>query len=59
MFIANLVMAETVERQVVNNMFSDTPLGIFVIRGDNVVVMGDVVSVFSAAQPWFWNFVGV
>ena len=40
---ANLVLAETVERQVVTNMFSDTPLGIFVIRGDNVVVMGDVV----------------
>uniref|UniRef100_F6YVQ1 U6 snRNA-associated Sm-like protein LSm1 n=2 Tax=Ciona intestinalis TaxID=7719 RepID=F6YVQ1_CIOIN len=39
---ANLVLHKTVERVHVGSMYGDIPRGIFVIRGENVVLLGEV-----------------
>ena len=41
---ANLVLHKAVERIHVDNMFGDIPRGIFVVRGENVVLLGEVDS---------------
>lgn len=41
---ANLVFQDTVERTYVGNSFTDIPMGIYLIRGENVVMLGEVVS---------------
>lgn len=41
---ANLVLHQTVERIHVGKKFGDIPRGIFVVRGENVVLLGEVVS---------------
>ena len=42
--LANLVLHRTVERIHVGKKFGDIPRGIFIIRGENVVLLGEVVS---------------
>eukprot|EP00879_Flechtneria_rotunda_P002221 GHRR01002407.1.p1 GENE.GHRR01002407.1~~GHRR01002407.1.p1 ORF type:complete len:123 (+),score=22.26 GHRR01002407.1:288-656(+) len=37
---ANLVLENAVERIIVGNLYSDIPLGIYLIRGENLVLMG-------------------
>jgi len=37
---SNIVLEETVERVVVDNQYADVPLGLYVVRGENVVLMG-------------------
>ncbi|XP_051964605.1 U6 snRNA-associated Sm-like protein LSm1 [Xyrauchen texanus] len=39
---ANLVLHQTVERIHVGKQFGDIPRGIFVVRGENVVLLGEV-----------------
>eukprot|EP00163_Fabomonas_tropica_P001050 TRINITY_DN1079_c0_g1_i2.p1 TRINITY_DN1079_c0_g1~~TRINITY_DN1079_c0_g1_i2.p1 ORF type:complete len:126 (+),score=24.45 TRINITY_DN1079_c0_g1_i2:270-647(+) len=39
---ANLVVEGTVERIYVGNQYGDVPLGVYLIRGENVVMMGQV-----------------
>jgi len=39
---ANLVLQDTVERLLVDNEFCDLHRGIYLIRGENVALMGDV-----------------
>ncbi|XP_023701301.1 U6 snRNA-associated Sm-like protein LSm1 isoform X1 [Paramormyrops kingsleyae] len=39
---ANLVLDETVERIHVGKKYGDIPRGIFVIRGENVVLLGEI-----------------
>ena len=39
---ANLVLHRTIERIHVGNKFADMPRGIFIIRGENVVLCGEV-----------------
>ncbi|XP_062855665.1 U6 snRNA-associated Sm-like protein LSm1 [Trichomycterus rosablanca] len=39
---ANLVLHQTVERIHVGKKFGDIPRGIFVVRGENVVLLGEV-----------------
>lgn len=39
---ANLVLDNTVERLTVDNIYADVPIGIFVIRGENVMLLGEV-----------------
>lgn len=39
---ANLVLQDAVERLMVDNEFCDLPRGIYLIRGENVALMGDV-----------------
>ena len=40
---ANLVLQDTIERIHVGNMFRDIERGIFLVRGENVVLMGEIV----------------
>jgi len=42
--IANLVLQGTIERIHVGDMYGDIPRGIFVVRGENVVLLGEIVS---------------
>ncbi|KAL3222891.1 hypothetical protein MRX96_028322 [Rhipicephalus microplus] len=39
---ANLVLHQTVERIHVGRQYGDIPRGVFVIRGDNVVLLGEI-----------------
>ncbi|KAJ1673812.1 hypothetical protein EV182_004510 [Spiromyces aspiralis] len=39
---ANLVLQDTVERIYVNDAFGDIERGIFIVRGENVVLLGEV-----------------
>lgn len=39
---ANLVLHRTVERIHVDSRYGEIPLGVFVVRGDNVVLLGEV-----------------
>ncbi|KAK9815116.1 hypothetical protein WJX73_008004 [Symbiochloris irregularis] len=39
---ANLVLEAAVERVVVGHQFADTPLGLYVVRGENVVLLGEI-----------------
>lgn len=42
-FQANLVLESTIERIVVGRKFGDLPLGLYIVRGENVILMGEVV----------------
>ncbi|KRZ69569.1 U6 snRNA-associated Sm-like protein LSm1 [Trichinella papuae] len=39
---ANIVLEDTVERIVVNNMYSDISMGLFIVRGENVFLVGEL-----------------
>jgi U6 snRNA-associated Sm-like protein LSm1 len=39
---ANMVLEDTVERIVVEQNFGDYPLGLYMVRGENVVLMAEV-----------------
>mmetsp|Transcript_21759 Transcript_21759/g.35986 ORF Transcript_21759/g.35986 Transcript_21759/m.35986 type:complete len:171 (+) Transcript_21759:201-713(+) len=39
---ANLVLEDTYERVIIGNTFGDVPLGMYVIRGENVVILGEI-----------------
>lgn len=41
---ANLVLHRTIERIHVGKKYGDIPRGIFIVRGENVVLLGEVVS---------------
>lgn len=41
---ANLVLHRTIERIHVGNRYGDIERGVFVIRGENVVLLGEIVS---------------
>ncbi len=41
---SNLVLRDAVERIVVGKNFGDIMRGIFIIRGENIVLVGEVVS---------------
>jgi len=43
-FSANLVLHRTIERIHVGKKYGDIPRGIFIVRGENVVLLGEVVS---------------
>ncbi|KAK9378481.1 uncharacterized protein V2V93DRAFT_375774 [Kockiozyma suomiensis] len=40
---ANLVLQDTVERIVVGSLYNDQPRGVYIIRGENVVLVGQTV----------------
>ena len=42
---ANIVLESAVERIIVGTSYADVPLGLYVIRGENVVLLGEVVRV--------------
>ena len=43
--IANLVLQDTVERIYAGKLYADVPRGIFLVRGENVLLLGEVVCV--------------
>ena len=47
---ANLVLHRTIERIHVGKKYGDIPRGIFVVRGENVVLLGEIVSWISLSS---------
>ncbi|KAK9256292.1 hypothetical protein V1507DRAFT_382981 [Lipomyces tetrasporus] len=41
---ANLVLQDTIERIIVESMYSDIQRGVYIVRGENVVLVGEIVS---------------
>ncbi len=41
-FTANLVLHETIERIHIDKQYGDIPRGIFLVRGENVVLAGEI-----------------
>lgn len=41
--IANLILQDTVERVYADSVYGDIPRGIFIVRGENVVMLGEIV----------------
>jgi len=39
---ANIVLEETIERIYVGELYGDIPLGVFIIRGENLVLLGEI-----------------
>ena len=48
---SNIVLEECVERVVVDSSYADVPLGLYVIRGENVVLLGDLRDAERGAPP--------
>jgi len=48
---ANLVLEDTVERIYHGSAFAESWHGLFLIRGENVVLLGEIVRVRSAPSP--------
>ena len=44
LFTANLVLQDTVERIFVKDLYADVHRGIFLVRGENVLLLGEIVS---------------
>lgn len=40
---ANLVLQDTIERIFVRDLYADIPRGIFLVRGENVLLLGEIV----------------
>lgn len=45
--VANLLLHQTIERIYVHDKYGDIPRGIFLIRGENVALCGEIVSLKS------------
>jgi hypothetical protein len=41
---ANLVLQDTIERIFSRNRYFDVPRGLYLVRGENVVMLGEIVS---------------
>ena len=41
--VANLVLQDTVERIFVQNFYADVIRGIYLVRGENVLLLGEIV----------------
>ncbi|RZF47426.1 hypothetical protein LSTR_LSTR007353 [Laodelphax striatellus] len=48
---ANLVLHDTIERIHVGREYGDIPRGIFIIRGENVVLLGEIDSMKESILP--------
>lgn len=46
MCAANLVLQNTIERLYAGNLYADIPRGVFVVRGENVLLLGEIVWIF-------------
>jgi len=47
LFAANLVFQDTIERIFVQDLYADIPRGIFLVRGENVLLLGEIVSLVA------------
>lgn len=43
LFVANAVLESACERAIVGDLYCDIPLGLYIIRGENVVLIGELV----------------
>jgi len=50
-FVANLVLEDTVERIYHQDVFAEQWVGLFLIRGENVVLLGEIVSIKNPFPP--------
>ena len=50
-FAANLVLQDTVERIYAGKLYADIQRGIFIVRGENVLLLGEVVCHHYQALP--------
>lgn len=50
---ANIVLQSTIERIHVGQEYGDIPRGIFIVRGENVVLLGEIVSVSRIERYFF------
>ena len=41
--LANLVLQDTVERIFVQDLYADIRRGLFIVRGENVLLLGEIV----------------
>lgn len=41
--LANLVLQDTIERMFVKDVYADINRGIFLVRGENVLLLGEIV----------------
>ena len=44
---ANLVLQDTIERIFVNDLYADIQRGIYLVRGENVLLLGEIVRLAS------------
>lgn len=42
--IANLVLQDTVERIYTGNVYAEEHVGLYLVRGENVLLLGEIVS---------------
>lgn len=49
-FTANLVLQDTIERVYAGKLYADVPRGIFLVRGENVLLLGEVVCAFEGSD---------
>ena len=54
-FPANLVLHRTIERIHVGKKYGDIPRGIFIVRGENVVLLGEIVSNFNVPNEMLYS----
>lgn len=40
---ANLVLQDTIERIFIEDVYADIPRGVFLVRGENVLLLGEIV----------------
>lgn len=52
---ANLLLQQTVERIHVGKKFGDIPRGVFLVRGENVVLLGEIVRLYLKCLDKFNN----
>lgn len=50
---ANLVLQETTERIYVDQVYGDIPRGVFIVRGENVVLLGEMVILCWCSLSFF------
>lgn len=48
---ANLVLMDAVERLQAGNLYAEVPRGLFLIRGENVVLLGEIVRLSQSNGP--------
>lgn len=44
-YTANLVLQDTIERIFIKDLYADIPRGIFLVRGENVLLLGEIVRI--------------
>jgi U6 snRNA-associated Sm-like protein LSm1 len=49
--LANLVLQDTVERIFVRDVYADINRGVFIVRGENVLLLGEIVRSFFDPRP--------